>query len=100
MSIKTMDIVMKAVCEEFGFTKESLIGYDRHVEIMDARHMFCGTSFLRGYRVTEIGKFIRRNHCSIINSVKKFRNLNETDPAFKEVANRIMNRVEEIESEY
>jgi chromosomal replication initiation ATPase DnaA len=65
----------------------------RSREIKDLRHTFCFIARLMKYTHANIGKYLNRHHTTVINSVKTFRNLYQTDEVFKARYHNIINHI-------
>ena len=64
-------------------------------EIIELRHTFCFIARLMRYNYTSIGRYLNRDHTTIINSIKTFRNLYETEESFKNLYINILNIIKD-----
>jgi hypothetical protein len=65
----------------------------RYREIMELRHIFCFVAKLMKHTYTDIGRYLNRDHTTVINSIKTFRNLYQTEEGFKMKYLRIINHI-------
>jgi len=65
--------ILKAVCSATGIIPHDILSQNRQRSISTARHLFCYISYKHfGYCLTEIGRYLIRDHSTVINSVNKF----------------------------
>lgn len=58
-----LDDILGFCADEYGVTPEQVISKDRHMDIVDARALFCVVAWETGdYYLSAIGRFISRNH--------------------------------------
>jgi len=68
-----------------GVSEEELLGKSRVQHISDARHLLFVVMYENKYRLTDIKRILGKNHSTIINGIKSFRNLlNFGDPVINE----------------
>lgn len=69
--IKTdsLDNIMIAVCLEQEVTLSEILTGSQVRRVSNARHLFCKVAQYYGYVLQEIGKYLGRDHASIINSL-------------------------------
>lgn len=58
---------------------------NRSHSLTNLRHIFCFLAKLMGYSLISIGRHLRRDHTTIIHSVRTFRNLYQTNDHFREL---------------
>ncbi len=67
-------------------------------EVKDLRHTFCFIAKLMKHTYVSIGRHINRDHTTVINSIRTFRNLYQTDEVFRiryfNIINYIKNKYE------
>ena len=65
--------VLDTTCSVLGITKEQVRSSDRLAKIVYARHIFCYLAYNTTFNKTlkEIGKFINRDHASVIHGKLK-----------------------------
>ena len=77
-----------------------LDGKNRKRDIVELRHIFTFLARKLGYSFTSIGEFLGdRDHTTIINNVRMFNNLIETDPKFRKKYNDILEHIKKISNE-
>jgi hypothetical protein len=69
---------------------------ERIREITELRHVFCFLARSMNFKVTTIGRYLGgRDHTTVVHSVMVFKNLYETDEAFREKFKRITNHIKQ-----
>lgn len=84
-NIETLSLlVMNAINEKLSIPQDVLKSVRRYRDISEARHIYCYI-MREKYRCTtvSIGKFIERDHVTVICSCRAASNLKETDAEFK-----------------
>ena len=72
--------VLEAVSVTTGVSGEKVFGKDRHRDIMAARHLFCYMAKLHtDCTLMNIGKYINRDHTTVINSIKVVNDMIDTN---------------------
>lgn len=72
----------------------------RKREIVELRHIFTFIARKLGYSFTFIGAFLnKRDHTTIINNLRMFNNLIETDPEFRNKYNNILKHIKKTTNE-
>jgi hypothetical protein len=74
------DGIMDVVCRYYNLKKEDVLTKRRYQELVTARHMFC--NMCRMYTrstTTSIGKYIQRDHASVIFGSNKINSLYDFD---------------------
>ena len=75
-----LENVMEAVSSVTGISGEKVFGKDRHRDIMAARHLFCYMAKIHtDCTLMNIGKYIKRDHTTVINSVKVVNDMIDID---------------------
>ena len=87
-----MEQIAIEIEEEFGVTLDELKSKSRIRSIVEARHLFCYFAHERGYTYTYIGKFINRDHSSVINGKSNVTDLRKFNDEFKKKFDRLINR--------
>jgi len=65
-------------------------------ELVELRQMFCTIARSMNFSLKTIGNFLgKRDHTTIIHSLRTFANLMETDPTYKEKYIKILNEIKE-----
>lgn len=84
-SQQVMSVLASRIHKVVGVTPEELRGDSRKVEICDARKLFCHL-LLNQIKVraslTVIGRFLNKNHASVLHNNKVAKNLLQTDKHF------------------
>ena len=76
--------IMKVVCKYYGVKKEDVLTVQRQQELVAARHMFC--NMCRSYTSSttlSIGRYIGRDHSTVVFGANKIDMLYEFDKATK-----------------
>lgn len=72
MELVTLNEIFEVCIEQTGFTREQLLGNSRARCIVLTRQVFCYVAKrIGGYQVVEIGRFLGKDHTTVIHSVKK-----------------------------
>ena len=72
MELVTLNEIFEVCIEQTGFTREQLLGSNRARCIVLTRQVFCYVAKqIGGYQVVEIGRFLGKDHTTVIHSVKK-----------------------------
>lgn len=75
---------------EFGVTVRDLRGPGRHASLARARFAFAWTAwFALDAGVTTIGRWLGRDHSTIVNAVARARTFRESDPDFRAATDRL-----------
>lgn len=65
--------ILEAVCSSTEIIPHDILGRNRQRNISVARHLFCYVAYTHyGYCLTAIGRFLVKDHSTVINSVNKF----------------------------
>ena len=77
-------IILSKISQCCMVTIEDLRGNKRNREIVEARQIFCKLAKIRTkYSLTKIGSAIKRDHATVLHSVRTCNNLIETNLNFK-----------------
>lgn len=70
-ALKDVDITTKVGMhyEKRKFQPEDITGYSRIRPLVTIRHIFCFIAYGYGYPLTEIGRFLGRDHTTIIHAL-------------------------------
>jgi hypothetical protein len=71
----------------------------RNRHIVELRFMFCYIARSMRFTLTDIGKFLKRDHTTIIHALTTFHNLYQTDEAFRFRYTNIINSIKEKQHE-
>jgi len=65
--------ILEAVCSVTEIIPHDILGQNRQRHISIARHLFCYLAYKHyGYCLTAIGRFLVKDHSTVINSVNKY----------------------------
>lgn len=87
-----LDLVMEEVVGSTDASKEEILGHSRIRYIDTARKFFLHISYntlIPRPTHTELGTYINKDHATVTTSLKKTRNLIETEERMKETVQRI-----------
>ena len=86
----TKEKILDCVCSGTGVSSEDILSKKKTKDIVIARQI---TSYflrtLNDMSLMDIGKFLNRDHTTIMDSVEKIKNMISSDPAFSEKINKI-----------
>jgi hypothetical protein len=72
-----------AVCGVFDLTEAELIGQSREKKYTHARHVFVGLARgMTDYSMSDIGRYLGRDHTTIHNSERRFKHLCDVNEHF------------------
>lgn len=71
----------------------------RNRTIVELRFMFCYIARSMRFTLTDIGRFLKRDHTTIIHALTMFHNLYQTDEAFRFKYTTIINSIKEKQHE-
>lgn len=96
---KTRDII-KAVVDDYGVKYEDILGPGRTKDIAWSRHV-AGYVLreIRGMSFPQIGDIFNRDYTTIVASCKKVKSRMETDPAFRQHIEKIIERIKKSSEE-
>ena len=67
--------ILEAVCSVTEIIPHDILAQNRQRHISIARHLFCYLAYKHyGYCLTAIGRFLIKDHSTVINSVNKYQN--------------------------
>ena len=79
----TLGAILDYVCLETNISKNDILSTNHQRSIVEARQVFCYLAKKNTeYSLTDIGRFINRNHATVIYSIRTVDNLLETDKIF------------------
>ena len=79
----TLGTILDYVCLETGITKDQIINRNNSQQITEARQIYCYLAKKHTeYSLVYIGKFIKREHATVIYSIRTAENLLEKDKIF------------------
>ena len=91
---KLFETIVQAVCQEFGASREELLGRRRHLPLAVARQM--AMALMRQLSVLsspEIGTLFYRDHGTVLHAVHSVEDAVQTDPRFAAAWGRIQEEV-------
>lgn len=96
MKTITLEDLENFICKEFKITPEQLKGKCRRTEYVYPRQLFCYLMKLYSPRQSyvSIGRFINRDHSTVITSIEKVNDILDTDRAFRKAMTNLKFRVE------
>ncbi len=80
--------------EPFGF-KLMLDARSRVRELVELRNIYCHIARLMGYSFSTIAKSLGKDHTTIIHNVESFRDLLDTDDAFRQKYSTILSHIKQ-----
>lgn len=81
----SLDWLSVLICGYYDITVKELKSKDRHARIVEARHIFCYVSRLcTTHSLLEIGRFLNRDHTTVIHAVQQVRTHSQMEEQFKE----------------
>lgn len=92
----TPERVVRATCEVLNVERDDLVGKTRKKEVVEARHIISFILVKRvGLTLKRVGQYYLggRDHTTVINSIKKFDNLYETEETFRAKVYTITNNI-------
>jgi len=76
------------------FNKKTGLGSkDRYRPLVELRSIFFFIGRSMKYNLSQLGKYLSRDHTTVIHNINTFRNLYETDPAFRNKYYLIINQI-------
>lgn len=72
----------------------------RYNEVVQLRMIFCYVARAMGYSVTSIGKILKRDHTTIIHNSKALNDLLETNLAYREKCQQVLEYLKEKSKDY
>ena len=87
--------VISIVCDVAGYTKAELVGTRGSHDIIRARHLMFLVikDFCQHKSYPQIGRVVERDHTTVLYGVKRARQRLTKDPGFKDLYQRIANRL-------
>ncbi len=96
---KMLDMILDAVCKTTGITEAQLRGKDRSRSVTDSRHAFyylVGQQSTFTYSLQELGKYLNRDHCTVLHSRKVSRDYMAVDASFQKMIGAIKKQLPSI----
>lgn len=87
------DQIARVIAFETGITIESIFSISRESEYVFARNIYTKIQKIYGKKLTEIGRDISKDHTTIIHSLKQFDYRYTLEDGYRELANKIFNKV-------
>jgi chromosomal replication initiation ATPase DnaA len=81
--MKTLDEILEKVSIVRNISVETIIKRGRCRFTSDARKLFCVISRDEGYTLSEIGRYLKYDHSSVIYMIRTARSLMELYPSFR-----------------
>lgn len=93
--------ILKIVCENLGVDPEDVKSKTRKGEIAQARHIFCYLAYTSatGHTLTEIGRFIGRDHATVLHSRNKIKDFLTFDKYIKDIVTTLNIRLGRFSNE-
>lgn len=89
---RDMDFIIAVITLKTGVTDDEIKGKGRKSRIVTPRQIFCKVAYMNGYSLKEIGRYINRDHTTILYSIKSYENYYQTEPEYKELADQIIEK--------
>lgn len=90
----SLEEILKSVSETSGVSVEDILSRTRKLEIVDARHIFCGIARdHHQYTLKTIGNFLNRDHTTAMHAVKNFHNRSNLEEGYQELVDKILERI-------
>lgn len=91
VTTKDSDYIIMAVCIALRIDRTQLFSKVRKKRLTDARSICCWYMRELGMKLVDIGRVFDRDHSTVIHSLKKFEDLNETDREFQQKVYKVKN---------
>lgn len=85
----TLEKISLLVTQHTGFSINALRGKNRIVEMVFARKLFCYLAQKAGHSSIEVGKFLNRDHSTVIHSYKSAENIPKIMDIFKSLGESV-----------
>jgi chromosomal replication initiator protein len=84
----TLSHILKVTCKELNVLPEEVTSKKRNAEIVYARHIYCYLASTGGFNFTlvNIGKFINRDHASVLHARKK---ISDSAEMYRDIAEKV-----------
>ncbi len=86
----SLDNIAKAVSEVRGVSIKDLKSKSRKKYISESRHIFCFVAHFAGYSLGHIGKYVNRDHTSILNAKNRALGFMDIYPVFLQQVNQVI----------
>lgn len=96
MSKTTPEKIIEVTCDVLNLKLEDISKKCRHRQVVEARHIICYILVKKiGMTLDKVGKEYMggRDHSTVINSIKKFGNLYDTEEEFRNKVYNIMSNI-------
>jgi len=95
------DEILNIISEEQSISVDSIISRVRHREVVGGRQLFCYIMREKfGFSYTKIGRLIERNHATIMHSNKSHKDNYQFDREYRNMCDRVLNRVYEVSTTF
>ena len=95
------DEILNIISEEQSISVDSIISRVRHREVVGGRQLFCYIMREKfGFSYTKIGRLIERNHATIMHSNKSHKDNYQFDREYRNICDRVLNRVYEVSTTF
>lgn len=92
--------IAQFVCRAFGVTLSQLQGPQRNQHVARPRQVVCWLAYGTGdYTASQIGRFLRRDHSTVLHGVRQVWNLRNYYPEFKATTGRLWHLIVEVGEE-
>jgi chromosomal replication initiation ATPase DnaA len=89
----SIDKIMSAVSNATGVPVDDIMSRSRKSEKVQARHLFCKASSASGFTSVHIGRYLNRDHSTVLASVIVANDYISIYPVFKNQYNTIMQEI-------
>lgn len=90
MGLIPLDYISERISGTFNVPKTSILGKSRKLEFLTGRHALCYVATNFGYSSVKIGKFIGRDHSTVLHSVIRAKEKMVTDDEFKRLVDKVL----------
>lgn len=87
------DVVEQIVCERFRLPFDKLRAREKHRAVAYPRMLAMYMLRQHGYKVTEIGRLLQRDHGTVCSGIRRIERALETDPVTREHVSAINRRL-------
>lgn len=92
-NILSKDQLIEIIATEANVSVDMIFSLCREREYVFARNIYTKIQKIYGKKLTHIGKDIKKDHTTIIHSLKQFDNRYALEDEYREISNRIFNKV-------
>jgi chromosomal replication initiation ATPase DnaA len=93
MKQEQFERIIEIISEEFDITTEMLLSIKRTEDIVRARHTLYKTLNRLGLNKVATGRALGKDHTTVMNGLKVYRNLYDTDDNFRYRAKKAEDRI-------